>query len=351
MNQTAYIHLGIFIICGFIAGLLVKKLLIPGLAKLARKTSFKSDDLIIKVIGSWVIGWFVALGIYFGLKYVELPSKYDVWLERATLIFFISSATIILARILVGMIAIRGADGHAGVSSSSIIANILKVIVYSIGILVILQSVGISVTPILAGLGVGGLAVALALQPTLSNLFAGLQLIASGKLLAGNFVKLASGEEGFVEDITWRSTTIRAMANHLIIIPNSKMADMIVLNYNLPDMETSFNLEVGVAYDSDLDHVERVAIEEGKKLMETVEGGVRDYEPLVRFQNFGDSSITVRIILRVTEYSFQFAARSQFLRNIHKRFDEEGINIPFPIRTVYMPQQKQDQQTDDPALQ
>lgn len=336
MSQNDILLLSVYIVSGFLVGLFVHKLIIPLFSKLAKKTTIKSDDLIIKTIRNWVIPWFFALGLFLGLNRLDLDSRFYVWLEKGLLIFYIFSATLITAKISSGLLRIKSADSDTVVPSSSIVGNIVKVIIYCLGFIVILHSQGISITPMLTALGVGGLAVALALQNTLSNLFAGLQIIGSGKLNHGNFIKLASGEDGFIEDITWRSTTIRAMSDHLIIIPNAKLADMIVTNYFLPYTELSFLVEVGVSYDSDLTHVENVTKEVIKETLTSVEGGVKDYEPVIRFFAFGDSSINLKCILRVNDYSAQFEVKSEFIKKLHQRYNKEGINIPFPIRTVLM---------------
>jgi len=336
MSENDMLQLSIYIASGFLIGLFVHKIIMPLLSKLASKTSLKSDDLIIKSIRKWVIPWFLALGIYLGLKRLELNSSFIYWLENGLLIFYILSATLIAAKIISGMMSIKAAGSDAVIPSSSIVGNIVRVIIYCVGLLVILQSQGISITPMLTALGVGGLAVALALQTTLANLFAGLQIIATGKINHGDFIRLSSGEDGFVEDITWRSTTIRAASDHIIIVPNAKLADMVVSNYYLPFQELSFAVEVGVGYGSDLAYVEKVTKEVITETLNEVEGGVKEFEPFIRFFAFGDSSINLKAFLRVKEYSNQFAVKSEFIKRLHERYNKEGINIPFPIRTVYM---------------
>lgn len=336
MSKNDIIQLSIYVVSGFLIGVFVHKIIMPLFTKLATKTAIKSDDLIIKAIRNWVIPWFFALGLFLGLHRLELESKFYTRLENGLLIFYIFSATLIVAQIVSGMIRIKSSDSNAVLPSSSIVGNIVRIIIYIIGLLIIFQSQGISITPMLTALGVGGLAVALALQNTLANLFAGLQIIASGKLNHGNFVRLSSGEDGFIEDITWRSTTIRAMSDHIIIVPNSKLADMIVTNFFLPHSELSFVVEVGVSYDSDLDQVETVTKAVIKETLNEVEGGVKDFEPVIRFYSFADSSINLKAILRVNDYSAQFLVKSEFIKRLHVRFNKEGINIPFPIRTVYM---------------
>ena len=342
MSENDILQLVIYTISGFAIGLIVHKIVMPFFSRLAAKTTIKSDDLIIKTIRNWVIPWFLALGIFLGLRRLDLDSRFIYWLENGLMIFYIASATLIIARIISGMMHIKASGTDAVLPSSSIIGNIVRAIIYCVGLLIILQSQGISITPMLTALGVGGLAVALALQNTLSNLFAGLQIIASGKINHGDFIKLSSGEDGFVEDITWRSTSIRAASDHIIIVPTSKLADMIVSNYYLPFQEVTFFIEVGVSYDSNLNHVETVTKEVIKEILAEMEGGVEDFEPFIRFYSFGDSSINMKAFLRAKEYSNQFLIKSEFIKRLHQRFNKEGINIPFPIRTVLMQKEKEE---------
>jgi len=336
MSQTDILQLSIYIVSGFLIGLLLHKVVMPLIAKLAAKTSIKSDDLIIDTIRKWVIPWFLALGLYLGLKQLELESRFYFWLENGLMIFYIFSATMIIARVVSGMIKIKAAGTDAIIPSSSIISNIVIIIIYCLGLLIILQSQGISITPVLTALGVGGLAVALALQPTLSNLFAGLQIISSGNFNKGDFVKLATGEDGFIEDITWRSTTIRAASDHIIIVPNSKLADMTVSNYYLPQHEITFAVEVGVSYDSDLTKIEKITKEVIKETLQGSEDGVKEFEPEISFIAFAESSIRLKAFLRVNNYSAQFQVRSAFLKKLHERYKKEGIIIPYPARSIFL---------------
>ena len=183
----------------------------------------------------------------------------------------------------------------------------------------VLNSLGISITPIITALGVGGLAVALALQDTLANLFAGIHILATRKIRPGDYVKLASGEEGYVVDVTWRQTTIRQLPYNIITVPNSQIASTSTTNYNLPHKELSVYVQVGVAYDSDLEHVERVTLEVAKEVMNEVEGGVTGFEPLVRYHTFGDSSINFTLIMRGKVFVNQYLLKHEFIKRLHKR--------------------------------
>jgi small-conductance mechanosensitive channel len=336
MTENDILQLTIYIVSGFIIGFCIHKWIMPLLARLASKTTFKSDDLIISTLRKWIIAWFVALGLFLGLRRIDMDMRYHTWLENGLMIFYIFSATLILARVISGMLRIKATGSETVIPSSSIIGNIVRGIIYIIGLLIILQSQGISVTPILTALGVGGLAVALALQPTLSNLFAGLQIIASGKINHGDFVKLSSGEDGYIDDITWRSTTIRGEADHTVIVPNSKLADMIVVNYYLPNRELSFLVDVGISPENDLEKVEQVTKEVIAETLKEAEGAVKDFEPVIRYFAVGENRINLRAVLRVVEYSYQFPIRHAFIKKLHQRYRAEDIKLALPMQAVYL---------------
>jgi small-conductance mechanosensitive channel len=208
--------------------------------------------------------------------------------------------------------------------------------VFVIGGLLILQNLGISITPLLTALGVGGLAVALALQDTLSNLFAGLQIIAAKNIQPGDYIKLESEDEGYILDINWRSTTIRALPNRIIIIPNQKLASSIIKNFSKPDKEIAVLVDLGVSYSSDLEKVEKVTIEVAREIMKNTTGGVVEFEPFIRYNKFDSSSINFTVIMRAKEFTDQFLVKHEFIKKLQQRYITENINIPFPITTVYM---------------
>jgi small-conductance mechanosensitive channel len=341
MSNNDILQLSIYTVSGLAIGIFLHKIIMPLIARLAAKTHIKSDDLIVKTIRKWVIPWFLTLGLYLGLRQLDLESRFYYWIENGLMIFYIFSGTMIVAQVVSGLIKIKGTGTDAVVHSSSIISNIVIIIVYCLGLLIILQSQGISITPVLTALGVGGLAVALALQPTLSNLFAGLQIITSGKFNPGDYVKLSSGENGYVEDITWRSTTIKGDAGHTVIVPNSKLADMVVTNYFLPDKELSFSVELAVSPNNNLEAVEKITKEVIKETLMQTEGGVKEFEPVIRYFAVGDNKINMRAVLRTTEYSYQFVIRHEFIKKIHARFKLEGIKLALPLQLSYNVNEKE----------
>jgi small-conductance mechanosensitive channel len=332
-----------FILGGFVIGIIVEKVILARLRIFAKRTSWEGDEIIINSIKGIAILWLGLAGIYLAFSNLPLKPVIITVMEKILLVVVLFSATVVLAKIVVGFIGLHGKKTAGGLPSASLFTNITRGVIFAIGLLIILQSLGISITPLLTALGVGGLAVALALQPTLSNLFAGLQIIISKQLEPGDWVELDNGAKGFVVDISWRNTTIQELPNNLIVIPNSKLANSIITNFSRPQKQMAVIIEVGVSYDSDLAKVERVTKEVAKRVVEEVQGGATEFEPMIRFHTFADFSINFSVILRVKEFVNKYLVRHEFIKALHKRYKEEGIEIPFPIRTVHMKTTETDQ--------
>ncbi len=340
MNFDEWMYFLIYLGSGILLGIVIKRFLLPVLMKTSTRTRWKTDDLLVSAVNKWVIPWCTVLGAYMGREHVTMVPQYHLWIDRVVFVFYSFSVAWIVAKVLSQAVSLKTEEVQ-GAASSSIISNIIKVLVYGLGVLFVLQHFNVAVTPILTALGVGGLAVALALQDTLSNLFAGVQLISTKKIRRGDLIRLESGQEGVVEDISWRYTTIKTGDNNNIIIPNSKLAGLILLNYFTPQREVVFNVAVGVDYSSDLDKVEAVTVEEAKALQQELSQCVKSFTPFVRYQQFGDSSIELRVFLKVTEQGAQGLVRHQLIKRIKRRYELEGINIPFPSRTVFIDQPKE----------
>jgi small-conductance mechanosensitive channel len=324
------------IVLGFLIGFAFERFILTRLRRLAARTKWKVDEVVVNSLRGMTILWFSIAGLYAALLNIPMNPRMLQLIQKVLLVLVLATATIVLARISVGFVNLYGKRKKGVLPSTKLFASLTKLIVFVIGVLIILQSLGISISPLITALGIGGLAVALALQSTLSNLFAGLHIIAAKQLRPGDYIKLDTGEEGYVTDITWRSTTIRMLPNNMVIVPNSKLASSIIVNYYQPVREMSLLVQVGVGYDSDLSKVEQVTIEVGKEVMKNVQGGVPEFEPFIRYHTFSDFSINFTVILRAKEVVDQYLIKHEFVKRLHKRYKEEGIEIPFPIRTVYM---------------
>ncbi len=307
----------------------------------AEKTETKVDDIIIKSLKTPSIYWCIAIGLYIGVAVSDFPEKYVFYFSRAIHIIVILSITIATAS-LSGKISknyIQKLD--LPIPTTGLAYGILKGTILVVGFLIILSLLGVSITPLITALGVGGLAVALALQDTLANLFAGIHILVEKSIRVGDFIKLETGQEGYVEDITWRTTRVRMLPNNTVIIPNSKLAQSVVTNYYLPEKRMSLLIPIGVSYSSDPEKVEKILVEEAKKAVGQVQGLLGEPEPFVRFiPGFGDSSLDFTLICQVQEFVDQYLAQHELRKRIFKRFKEEGIEIPFPHRTIYLREEK-----------
>jgi len=221
-----------------------------------------------------------------------------------------------------------------------IFQTITHAVVITLGVLMVLSSMGVSITPLIASLGITSLAVALALQPTLENFFSGIQILIDKPIRVGDFIELDSGEQGFVEKIGWRSTWVKMLPNNIVIMPNSVLSKSKIINYYYPEKQLSVPVDLSVHYDSDLDHVEKVTLEVAREILKTHKWGVPEYETFVVFHTFDSSSINFTVMLRAQEYFNRYFIKSEFMKALHKRYREEGITIPYPIRAINYEQEK-----------
>ncbi len=324
-----------FIIGSLILGFVVQNIILARLHKITLRTKWGGDEIITASLRGSIVFWILLAGIYAAIIHLSLTPELEGIILKILVVIFILSVTFFFMRLTTGFLRLYS-QKTAALPSASLLINLTKGIILVLGGLIILQSLGISITPLITALGVGGLAVALALQDTLSNLFAGFHIIVSKMVLPGDYIKLGSGEEGYVTDVSWRNTTIRALPNNIVVVPNSKLASSILTNFHQPANEMSALVQVGVSYDSDLEKVEKITIEVAREVLKEVPGGVPDFEPFIRYHTFDDFSINFSVILRVKEFVDQYLIKHEFIKRLHKRYRAEGIEIPYPIRTVFM---------------
>ena len=326
-----------WLIGGIVLGFIFYRLAFRRLRRIATLTSWGADDVLIAAAHDVVLIWFALGGLYGAVR--AMPLREDILdvIEKAMVVVLILSGTWVLARVVGDLLKLYMLRSAGIRGTGTLLVNLSRIGVFVVGFLVMLQALGVPVGPMLGALGIGGLAVALALQDTLASVFAGIQLLASKKIKAGDFIELPNGQSGTVIDIDWRNTTVRTLPNNDVIVPNSEMAKLIITNYHRPVQEMNVLIEVGVAYDSDLEQVERVTIEVARAVLAEVDGGVSSFEPFIRLHTFGDSSIDFTVILRTKEFTNQYELKHVFVKRLKQRYDAEGITIPFPIRTVVLP--------------
>ena len=321
--------------------LIIRNISFRLLNRWAKKTETDVDNIIITSFKTPSVYWCIAIGLYIGVGISDLPDKYILYIGKLIHIIVILSVAIATANLSGKVFTHYIQKSNLPIPTTGLAYGILKGMIFILGGLIALSVIGISITPFLTALGVGGLAVALALQDTLANLFSGIHILIEKSVRVGDFIRLESGQEGYVDDITWRTTRIRMLPNNMVIIPNSKLSQSIVTNYYLPEKRMSLLIPVGVNYSSDPEMVERILVEEAKNAVGKIPGLLGDPEPFVRFiPGFGESSLDFTLICQVREFVDQYFAQHELRKRIFKRFKEEGIEIPFPHRTVYLREEK-----------
>ncbi|AKL97792.1 mechanosensitive ion channel family protein [Endomicrobium proavitum] len=310
----------------FVAGFLFKKYILKFLQKIVEKSGLVLGDDIVISSKNYVSFWFFLTALYCSYLISPLEHKYDV-IDKAFFVL-LAFSFVVLAASVAAKIFQRAVSEAIGV-------NIIKFVVIFIGIVLILNQIGVKLTPILTALGVGSLAVALALQDTLSNFFAGVNILASGQIMRGDYIQLDSGQEGRVIEINWRTTRIREISNNVITVPNTKISSAIVkIVHSLNAAELTVSVKCGVSYDSDLEKVEAAAIAAVTEVLNSSEGAAKTFKPIVRFGEFADSSINFSVIFRVRDMYVRSEVVHNVIKSIKKKFDAQHIEIPFPQRVV-----------------
>lgn len=318
----------------YAVGLVLKWVVRHRLIALVARTRGQWDDIVVTEFARRVPLWSLLLGIYLAGGFWQLQPSVENALTKTLFVLMVASVTLLCAGIVAKLNVLYGSTLQQALPVTSLTQNIARGVVIAMGLLIALNGLGVSITPMLTALGVGGLAVALALQDTLANLFAGIYITLAGQVRVGDYVRLDTGEEGYVADMAWRSTRIRMLPNNLVLVPNAKLSQANVTNFYLPDRELAVLVEVGVDYDSDLTHVEQLTCDVAKDTLQHVTGGVAEFEPFIRYHTFGDSSINFTVILRAREYVDQYLVKHEFIKRLHDRYRQHGITIPFPIRTI-----------------
>lgn len=322
--------------------LLVRVWLLKLTSAWAACTPTHHDDVLLATIRYPSIFWCLALGLHLGITFSDIPARFVGMLTTVISVLVIVSITFVVANCsgIIFTHVLQKTD--LPLSRTGLAQAIVKGGIFTVGFLIVMSTLGISVAPLLTALGVGGLAVALALQDTLANLFAGIQILMEKTIRVGDFIRLDSGQEGYVADISWRTTRVRMLPNNMVVIPNSKLTQSVITNYHLPEKRMSLLIPVGVSYGTDPDLVERILIEEALLACDEAIGLMREPPPFVRFiPGFGESSLDFTLICQVAEFTDQYLAQHVIRKRIIRRFAVEGIEIPFPQRTVHLPERRE----------
>lgn len=322
------------LVAGFL--LLVKRIVWSRFLKWARTTDRPWDEIVLNQLRPPMNAILLLVAFSFGLQLTPEKLRNHPAIPVVSKLFLVLALLWMVNRVLTVVLEFWQPIKAMGPSTRTLILTLGRAVLLSLTLLIVLDILGVSITPLLASLGVGSVAVALALQDTLGNFFSGIYILIDKPIRLGDFIRLdGAAVEGVVRKIGWRSTHVDANAGNTIVIPNSRVSSSILTNFNFPKEDTSLTVTLGVAYGSDLGHVEKVAIQVGEEVLHRTPGAVTDYKPLVRFHTFAASSIDMNVILRAKSFPDLALLRHEFIKAIHARFSTEKIEIPFPQQVVH----------------
>ena len=282
--------------------------------------------MLLRVLRLPSLFWAIVISLYLTIELSPTQIlRHSSIAERVLISLLILSITSFFSNILPELLQIYISKANLKFPRTGIVFVIIKLFVFILGIITLLSYLGIQVAHFITTLGIAGLAVSLALQGTLSNVFSGLNLIASRQIEVGDLVRLENGEEGYVEDITWMNTIIRRRDNNLVVVPNSRLVNSIVINYGKPIPSMNITISIVIPYSSDLEKAEKLALEVAREVQKTVEGADPSFEPFVRYSAFTELGITLNTTLRVLNPDSQFLIRHEFIKRLKKTYEREEI--------------------------
>jgi len=313
----------------------LRKLLLSALHRVATHTDTKIDDFLLTAFKAPSLVVCVALALYLGLQVQQVPAEVQAVADRGMAVLGILGATAIVANLLCGLVlnAMKRSLGDRPVAGIGVV--LVKGVIWTLGALVVLNQVGLEITPLITALGVGGLAMALALQDTLSNLFAGIHILLERPFEVGHWIQGESWE-GRVVDISWRTTRVHTLGGHYVVIPNSKIAGATIQNFNLPDPAIRAQVDLSVGYGSDLELVVHALTEEVSHVIATDDAFVKRGPPVVHVTGLGDNGVTIAIRVYVTDFSVLRRSMDLLYRRVYRRLRLESVEIPFPQRVVWL---------------
>jgi small-conductance mechanosensitive channel len=323
-----------FLIAGIVAGFLFKGTILPVLRKCCLLAKQEGLEVVVAASSPYIPLWFALLGIYGSLLFAPTGLTITYFLKELLFVMAAGSLTLFIAKGAGDLFGLYATRKGGILPTTSMFRHLIYGLVGIFGALTILQSLGLSITPLLAALGVGGIAVALAVQNPLSNFFSGLHIIASTQIRPGDYIKLDSGEEGVVIDISWRTTSLRAPTNYIILVPNSKLASAVVTNYHLAVSEMVFSVDASVSYDSDLDEVQRIALDVARDVIKNVSGSIPESEPAFLYTGLGDFGINFVVAFRARDFGKQAELKHEFIKRLYGRFEAEGVKLPHPVMNI-----------------
>jgi len=329
-----YLKFLFILVVSVLVALLVKFIMRQVLKPLAKKTKTKIDDLVIKSISSIIFYVVLVLGFKIGIQHFQFETSIYSNIVNSLFVLIIM---VMILRIIANFSTHWLKEWASKTESTAddrlipLVAKILKVVTIILGIFFIFDTWNINLSPLLATVGVAGIAIGFAVRDSLANILGGIQLVLDKTFKVGDKIELESGEMGVILDIGIRSTKLRTFDNEVIYIPNGSLANTKIKNFTVPDLTIRVGVNFGVEYGSDPEQVRNVILDAVKKIDTVIE----EPAPVVQFLNMADSSLDFVARVWVKNYTDAYSTKLKVTDEIYKTLNKANIGIPFPTRTVF----------------
>ncbi|MDC0675196.1 mechanosensitive ion channel family protein [Nannocystis radixulma] len=335
------------LVFALLLGLVLRFIILPLLVRASARNEWAIDDIVTARLRDRALPWSILAGVIAAMPDMPWKARSIAAGEKIASAMLALSVTLTLMRIVSEIVGRNQSPSGGGTTLVKYIINSLLLL---LGVGAILGLFGVSVFPALTALGVGGLAVALAFQDTLANVFAGVNLSASRQIRLGDFVSIdGSKMEGFVADIGWRTTTLRTLDDLLIYIPNKRLAEAMMTNFSRPDPSMWIEVALRVGLDVDPEAIEAILLDE-VRLARAQLPGLRDEPPAPRFR-VGEWALEIRLFIPIRNFVDRNPLTTAMVKRVLNRLRREGVTIPVPQRIVTMTSATADTKAASPGSQ
>ncbi|MBM3783098.1 MAG: mechanosensitive ion channel [Acidobacteria bacterium] len=308
-----------------VGSLLLRRWILGRLARHAVEQPHSVAGVVREGLATPSLLWCLAVSLDVLLNLSELGERATKIANNAVVSFLILSFTMVASSVSIRAIQRYGERQNMPFAVAGLSRTLTRTLVFSIGLLILLRFLGISITPLITALGVGGLAVALALQDTLANFFAGVHILIERPIAVGDYIRLSAEEEGTVRDIGWRTTRLLTSANNIVVIPNKTITSGNLLNYTMPDPAAAVFVPLMLGLEADVEKAEKIAIE-----CALATEGVVAVPPPVFLADPGmqPTHLQYRVAFQVHQFLGSGLIRTAVLKKILAQFRAEKIEMP-----------------------
>ena len=324
---AGYVDPALIVLAAAAAGVLARFTVFRGLHRLSSRNKSPYDDIIVDGLKRRVVAWTVLGALYLQIPALPWPARTIATAQTVLAALLVASVTLALMRVVSAVAHAYGTTSAAGVGGTTLIRYVAVVVLLFLGTVSVLALFGISVVPAITALGVGGLAVALAFQDTLANVFSGLNLTLSRQIRVGDYIELGDATSGFVLDVGWRATTLRGLDGLSVFIPNKKLAEAVMINYTLGttmSVELAFRVDLGCRPQ----RIEALVVDEMRLAAAALPGLRQDAPAVVRFKAFGEWALEFKAYVEILSFQDRMYLRHELMKRLHDRLLREDIALP-----------------------